>query len=195
MHSFLVLWIAGTLACASSSRGMPPTMPPAMAPEARRKPVRPVCSTPKVSLAREAILDPEAPWAQGKSTFNDLEMLRRSIVQIADYYYDPSRVQPPRMLAAALEGLAAASDGALAWRDNAIIVTSTGKGWGVPDSPPGTGCGAERWQTSSPRMRFWQASIPTPGSFHRGLSLPRRRTPHRRHCWQRQERGWRANPS
>jgi hypothetical protein len=57
--------------------------------------------------------------------------MRRTVVQVHDQYFDPRRIDPPRMLAAMLQALANQSDGLLRL-DSAFVSTAAGDRWRVP---------------------------------------------------------------
>ena len=68
------------------------------------------------------------PWLlQGRAT-SEMLLLRRTVVQIADHFFDPHRIDPPRLLDAMLAAVVSHSGGALR-REGDALVTPTGRRW------------------------------------------------------------------
>jgi Peptidase family S41 len=65
------------------------------------------------------------PWlTSGESTLTDLNYMRRTVVQVNDYYFDSRRIDPARMLAAMMQALADRSDGFLRFEADQIVTAA-----------------------------------------------------------------------
>jgi hypothetical protein len=67
----------------------------------------------------------------GPPTLTEIKLMRQTVVQVHDHYFDPRRIDPPRMLAAMIKALANESDGLLRL-DSSFVSIAAGDRWRVP---------------------------------------------------------------
>src|ERR1700761_3029209 len=128
---FRIGFLATLLACAGQQRGPAVTVvTPEMlaATEGRHAvPRRNCAAAPSVFAAPPAspVVDADIPWAQGTYTLGNLDLFRKTIVQVADYYYDRGRIQPKAMMEVIVAALVNYSGGALT-RDGQTLIAGNG---------------------------------------------------------------------
>jgi len=71
------------------------------------------------------------PWLLQGRAGTEMMLLRKTVVQIADHFFDPHRIDPPRLLDAMLAAVVSHSGGALR-REGDALVTPAGRRWLAP---------------------------------------------------------------
>src|SRR5512140_1020217 len=71
--------------------------------------------------------------AEGPTTLDQLNVFRKVVVLINDFYFDPQRIRPARMLEAMAASIVQASDGALT-SDGRTLVAADGARWPFPEA-------------------------------------------------------------
>ena len=113
MRLSLVLLVAMALGCATAA---PRTKTgPRLAAHGE-----PSQAPPRVPL--DHLLDPDAPWGGGPSTLDEPAILRITVAQIGERYYDPAAADGKRMFDAILDAWVQGSGGALKREGRELVI-------------------------------------------------------------------------